>query len=76
MSSKAIFSPIRSSSSKAKISAWVVTSSAVVGSSAINSLGRQAMAIASSARWRMPPEISCGYEAAQDAESLMRALSL
>jgi hypothetical protein len=34
----------------------MVTSSAVVGSSASKSLGRQASAIAIITRWRMPPD--------------------
>ena len=38
-----------------------VTSRADVGSSAMSSRGRQASPIAMSARWRMPPENSCGY---------------
>ena len=38
----------------------VVTSSPVVGSSAIRSLGAQAIAIAIMMRWHMPPESSCG----------------
>jgi hypothetical protein len=38
-----------------------VTSSAVVGSSAINSMGSQASAIAIMTRWRIPPESLCGY---------------
>ena len=33
---------------------------ALVGSSAIRSRGRQASAIAIIARWRIPPDISCG----------------
>ena len=37
-----------------------VTSSAVVGSSAMISLGSQANAIAITTRWHMPPESSCG----------------
>ena len=41
--------------------AWVVTSSAVVASSAISSFGWQASAIAIITRWRMPPESWCGY---------------
>ncbi len=41
--------------------AWIVTSSAVVGSSAMRSLGPLAIAIATIARCRMPPEYSCGY---------------
>ena len=38
------------------ICAWVVTSSAVVASSAISSWGSQARAMAMTTRWRMPPE--------------------
>ena len=38
-----------------RICAWMVTSSAVVGSSAIRSVGLLASAIAIIARWRMPP---------------------
>ena len=44
-----------------RICAWIVTSSAVVGSSAISSCGRQASAMAIITRWRMPPENRCGY---------------
>ena len=40
--------------------AWIVTSSAVVGSSAISSFGELAIAIAIIARWRIPPENWCG----------------
>ena len=40
--------------------ACTVTSSAVVGSSAIRSRGRQASAIAIAIRWRIPPENWCG----------------
>ena len=47
--------------SSSRICAWVVTSSAVVGSSAISRLGLQASAMAITARWRMPPENWCGY---------------
>ena len=39
----------------------MVTSSAVVGSSAISSFGLQASAMAIITRWRMPPESWCGY---------------
>ena len=39
---------------------WMVTSSAVVGSSAINNLGLQDKAMAIITRWRMPPENWCG----------------
>jgi hypothetical protein len=41
---------------RSRICAWMVTSSAVVGSSAISSLGLQASAMAIITRWRMPPE--------------------
>ena len=43
-----------------RICAWTVTSSAVVGSSAISSLGSLISAMAIITRWRMPPENSCG----------------
>ena len=46
---------------RSRICAWIVTSSAVVGSSAISSVGLQASAIAIITRWRMPPESWCGY---------------
>ncbi len=36
---------------------WIVTSSEVVGSSAIRRLGWQEMAMAPATRWRMPPLI-------------------
>ena len=36
--------------------AWIVTSSAVVGSSAMITSGRFAIAIAIITRWRMPPD--------------------
>ena len=40
--------------------AWIVTSSEVVGSSAMSRLGWQEMAMAPATRWRMPPLIWCG----------------
>ena len=40
----------------------MVTSSAVVGSSAISSFGLQAMAMAIMTRWHWPPDIWCGKE--------------
>ena len=46
----------RSAWSRSKIWAWTVTSSAVVGSSAIRMRGRHARAMAIITRWRMPPE--------------------
>ena len=55
---------MRSSDCRSRMSfsiwAWMVTSSAVVGSSAISSAGRQTSAIAIIARWRNPPESSNG----------------
>ena len=42
------------------ICAWIVTSSAVVGSSAIRTSGLHDSAIAIIARWRIPPENWCG----------------
>ncbi len=50
--------PVRAfiSSISARICAWIVTSSAVVGSSAMSRAGVQAIAIAIITRWRMPPE--------------------
>ena len=41
--------------------AWMVTSRAVVGSSAISSTGLHERAIAIMTRWRMPPLNSWGY---------------
>ena len=43
-----------------RICAWIVTSSAVVGSSAIRSDGLHESAIAIITRWRIPPENWCG----------------
>ena len=40
---------------------WIVTSSAVVGSSAMIRSGLFRRAVAIATRWRMPPENSCGY---------------
>ena len=45
---------------RSRIWAWIVTSRAVVGSSAMSSSGSQASAIAIITRWAMPPDISCG----------------
>ena len=47
--------------SSSRIWRWIVTSSAVVGSSAIRSLGSQASAIAIMTRCCWPPESWCGY---------------
>jgi hypothetical protein len=48
------------SRSKSRIWAWMVTSRAVVGSSAIRRRGPQAIAMAIITRWLMPPESWCG----------------
>ena len=56
----AVPSSARSVRISSRICAWMVTSSAVVGSSAISSCGLQASAMAIITRWRMPPESWCG----------------
>ncbi len=58
--------------SRSRICACVVTSSAVVGSSAISSFGRSAIAIAIPTRCRWPPESSCGKRAAETAPPAAR----
>ncbi len=50
----------RSSFISSRICACTVTSSAVVGSSAISSFGSELSAIAIITRCRMPPDIWCG----------------
>ena len=50
----------RRRSSRRRIPACTVTSSAVVGSSAISSVGSHASAEAIAIRWRIPPENWCG----------------
>ena len=57
----------QSASSSSRICACTITSSAVVGSSATSTLGSQASAMAIAARWRMPPENSCGKRAPRSA---------
>ena len=52
-------------SMRSRIWAWIVTSSAVVGSSAIRIDGLQASAMAIITRWRMPPESWWGYSLAR-----------
>ena len=54
-----------------RICAWMVTSSAVVGSSAISSLGLQARPMAIITRWRMPPDSWCGYWLSRLSGSVM-----
>ena len=55
----------RSERMRSRICAWTVTSSAVVGSSAMSSCGSHASAMAIMARWRIPPENACGYSSAR-----------
>ena len=55
-----MLSSLRRSRSNSRICAWMVTSSAVVGSSAISSRGLQAIAMAIITRCRMPPDRRCG----------------
>ena len=50
----------RGATRSSRICACTITSSAVVGSSASSTFGLQASAIAIAARWRIPPENSCG----------------
>ena len=49
----------------ARICAWIVTSSAVVGSSQTIRSGSFSSAIAIATRWRMPPDSWCGYAASR-----------
>ena len=57
---------------RSRIPAWIVTSSAVVGSSAISTFGSHASAIAIITRWRMPPESWCGYSSSRRSGAGMR----
>ena len=57
----------RMSRMRSRIPAWIVTSSAVVGSSAISTFGLHATAMAIITRWRMPPESWCGYSSMRRA---------
>ena len=57
--------------SRSRICFWMVTSSAVVGSSAISSFGLQAMAMAIMTRWHWPPDIWCGKDVSRSAGSAM-----
>ena len=61
-----------SSRSRSRICACTVTSSAVVGSSAISRSGAQASAMAIITRWRMPPDIWCGYSSKRRSGAGMR----
>ena len=55
------------SASRSMIWAWMVTSRAVVGSSAMSSFGLQESAMAIMARCRIPPENSWGYWSARSS---------
>ncbi len=50
---------------RSRIWAWIVTSRAVVGSSAMSSSGPAASAMAIITRWAWPPESWWGYERAR-----------
>ena len=54
---------------RSRISAWTVTSSALVGSSASSTSERSASAIAIAIRCAWPPESSCGYRSSRSGES-------
>ena len=56
----AIPSSSRNEAKRSRIWAWMVTSRAVVGSSANSTRGSHARAIAIMARWRIPPDSSWG----------------
>ena len=60
MSTMAVPKSRLSSRRSSRIWAWMVTSSAVVGSSAMSSTGSFDMPMASTTRWRIPPENWCG----------------
>ena len=57
--------------SSSRICAWIVTSSAVVGSSATSSSGLFASAMAIITRWRCPPESWCGQASSRASGSRM-----
>ena len=61
----------RTSRIRSRMPAWIVTSSAVVGSSAISIFGSHASAIAITTRWRIPPESWCGYSSTRRAAAGM-----
>ncbi len=56
---------------RSRIWAWMVTSRAVVGSSAMSRSGSQASAIAIMTRWAMPPDSSCGNDLSRRSGSGM-----
>ena len=56
ISSMLMCSSSLSRSSSVRICPWIVTSSAVVGSSAMSNCGSQTRAVAMTTRWRRPPD--------------------
>ena len=75
MSTIAVPSRSRMSRIRSRIPAWIVTSSAVVGSSAIRIFGSHASAIAIITRCRIPPESWCGYSSSRRSGAGMRTRS-
>ncbi len=75
MSTIAVPSLSRMSRIRSRMPAWIVTSSAVVGSSATRIFGSQASAIAIITRCRMPPESWCGYSFSRRSGAGMRTSS-
>ena len=71
----AVPSRSRMSRIRSRIPAWIVTSSAVVGSSAIRIFGSHASAIAIITRCRIPPESWCGYSSTRRSGDGMRTRS-
>ena len=57
-----------------RICAWIVTSSAVVGSSAMSRSGSLASAMAIMTRWRWPPDNWCGKASSRFSGSRMPTL--
>ncbi len=74
MSSIAIPISRCSSFKSSRICAWMVTSSAVVGSSAISRSGSLASAMAIMTRWRWPPESWWGKAPSRFSGSWMPTL--
>ena len=60
---------------RSRYCAWIVTSRLVVGSSAMIRRGPPASAIAPTMRWRMPPDIWCGYSRIRCVGEGMRTAS-
>src|SRR5436309_360693 len=60
------------SRSRFRYCAWMVTSRLVVGSSAIKRRGSHEIAIAPTMRWRIPPDIWCGYSRTRSSGAAIR----